>query len=262
MNVKTHFNVRPFRTERVQRNAPWAAVLALLLTLTLMAACGPTDEELAALIAAEVERQVALIPPAPQGDTGPKGPQGSQGVQGPKGLIGPQGPQGETGPLGAEGPQGLTGPQGSQGPKGEQGDQGTDGAQGPEGPRGEPGPSGTGFIYWDEPPSIPSGNVLTTRFAIMTANHTSKYYRLALFNSQGDYLTDIGTSQRNELTEDIVATRFDIDGRWLDVQADLGQTNRTQGLTLCIFGLTGHPTRFNFDTIHQHFDELGCHLID
>lgn len=239
---------------------PAFALAALLLGL--LVSCGPSDAELAALVQAEVERQVALIPPAPQGDTGPEGPQGPQGVQGQQGLVGPQGPQGETGPQGAEGPQGLTGPQGPKGTKGDQGDQGAAGARGPEGPRGEPGPSGTGFIYWDEPPSISSGNALTTRFAIMTANHTKSHYRLALFNSQGDYLTDIGTSQRHELAEDIIATRFDVDGRWLDVQADLGQTDRSQGLTLCVFGLTGHPTRFNFDTIHQHSYELGCHIID
>ena len=151
----TTYGIQP-KEETVVHTIKRTLIVSLILTILILVACGPSDEELAALVAAEVERQVALIPPAPQGGTGPEGPQGPQGVEGTQGPIGPQGPQGETGPQGAEGPQGLTGPQGPQGPKGEQGDQGAAGAQGPEGPRGEPGPSGTGFIYWDEPPSIPS----------------------------------------------------------------------------------------------------------
>ena len=105
------------------------ALLLLIVPLTLIA-CGPTDEELSRLIeerveaevAEEVARQVALIPPAPQG---PPGPPGSQG---PQGLIGPQGPQGLLGPRGEQGQQGLAGPRGPEG------------LRGPEGPEGKPGP--------------------------------------------------------------------------------------------------------------------------
>lgn len=90
--------------------------LLFVLALSVSAACGPSDEELAALVEAEVAKQVALIPPAPQGEVGAEGaegPQGPQGVQGPQGAIGPQGPQGLTGP---QGPKGETGPQGAAGP--------------------------------------------------------------------------------------------------------------------------------------------------
>ena len=107
-----------------------ALIITTLLAALFTVACGPTDEELAALVAAEVERQVALVPPAPQGDTGPEGPQGPQGAEGSQGLTGPQGPQGLLGP---RGPQGATGPQGSRGDTGR---------TGPQGPRGDPGPAG------------------------------------------------------------------------------------------------------------------------
>ena len=115
-----------------------AFVLAALL-LGLLVSCGPSDAELAALVQAEVERQVALIPPAPQGDTGQEGAQGPQGVEGSQGLIGPQGTQGQTGP---QGPQGATGPQGPSGRAGSTGLQGPKGDPGPAGPAGAPGSSG------------------------------------------------------------------------------------------------------------------------
>ena len=85
-------------------------------------------------------KQVALVPPAPQGEVGAEGPQGPQGVEGPQGLIGPQGPQGLTGP---QGPQGATGPQGRVGPAGPVG------VQGPKGEAGSAGPAGP-------PPEIPT----------------------------------------------------------------------------------------------------------
>ena len=105
------------------------AVLVIVLG-GLVVGCGPSDEELAAIVEMEVARQVALVPPAPQGETGAQGPQGPQGVEGPQGLIGPAGPQGATGP---QGPQGATGPLGVQGLKG---DPGPAGAPGPAGPPG------------------------------------------------------------------------------------------------------------------------------
>lgn len=121
-----------------RRVSAWAITLAgaLLLILTLSAACGPSDEELAALVAAEVERQMALVPPPEDGPQGEQGPQGPQGVEGAQGLIGPQGPQGLTGP---QGPQGATGPQGRVGPAGPLGIQGPQGDTGPQGPAGPPG---------------------------------------------------------------------------------------------------------------------------
>ena len=111
-------------------------ILLLLVVLLTVAACGPTDEELSRLIeekveaevAEEVARQVALIPPAPQGPPGPQGPQGLIGPQGPQGLTGAQGPAGLTGPRGEQGQQGLTGPRGPEG------------LRGPTGPIGAPGP--------------------------------------------------------------------------------------------------------------------------
>ena len=117
-------------------NVKSTTMLLCVLFLGVFAACGPSDEELAALVEAEVERQVALIPPAPQGDLGPEGaqgPGGPQGVQGPQGDVGPQGPQGLTGP---QGPQGATGPQGRVGPAGPVGVQGPQGDTGPQGPAG------------------------------------------------------------------------------------------------------------------------------
>ena len=53
----------------------------LLFVITMAGACGPSDEELTALVTAEVERQVALVPPAPEGPEG-SWPAGLQGVKG------------------------------------------------------------------------------------------------------------------------------------------------------------------------------------
>ena len=116
----------------------YSTLLLCVFILGMLAACGPSDEELAALVEAEVAKQVALVPPAPQGETGPdgaEGPQGPQGVQGPQGAVGPQGPQGLTGP---QGPQGATGPQGRVGPTGPVGVQGPKGETGPQGAAGPP----------------------------------------------------------------------------------------------------------------------------
>ena len=108
----------------------------LLLVITMAGACGPSDEELTGWIEGEVGRQVALIPPAPQGELGP------QGVQGTQGDTGPAGPQGEQGPQGVQGTQGDTGPTGSQGEQGIQGEQGTQGERGATGSRGTTGQRG------------------------------------------------------------------------------------------------------------------------
>ena len=143
-------------------------VLCLLVSVVAIA-CGPSDEELAAMVAAEVERQVALIPAAPQGDTGPEGPQGPQGVEGPQGLIGPQGPQGETGP---QGPQGATGPQGREGPRGFiglQGPKGETGASGAQGATGARGPAGAHAV-------IP--NVLEVEQLVIRKEGASTFLRL------------------------------------------------------------------------------------
>ena len=115
------------------------ATITVLLAVVFAVACGPSDEEFLARVATEVERQVALLPPPPQGDEGPQGPRGPQGDQGPQGLIGPEGPQGVTGP---QGPQGETGPQGAVGPRGPIGFQGPQGPKGDPGPVGPPGPRG------------------------------------------------------------------------------------------------------------------------
>ena len=78
-------------------------VILSVLAIVAFVDCGPSDEELAALVEAEISRQVALIPPALQGEVGLQGTQGPQGVEGPQGLVGPQGPQGLTGPPGPQG---------------------------------------------------------------------------------------------------------------------------------------------------------------
>lgn len=120
-------------------------ILLAALLLFVLVSCGPSDEELAAAVAAELERQVALLPAALPGDVGPEGAQGPQGIQGPQGLIGPQGPQGPSGPQGLQGvmgPQGdigPVGPMGVRGPKGKLGDAGPAGGQGTIGPQGPPG---------------------------------------------------------------------------------------------------------------------------
>ncbi|MBI4297123.1 MAG: collagen-like protein [Chloroflexi bacterium] len=67
----------------------------------------PSEEELRALVAAEVKTQLASV------KQGPPGPQGPRGPAGERGLAGPPGEQGPTGPVGAQGP---VGPQGSPGP--------------------------------------------------------------------------------------------------------------------------------------------------
>lgn len=85
-----------------------AVAVLMLFVLALSAACVPSDEELAAMVAAEVERQVALIPPTVNGEQGEQGPQGPQASRG-------QGPKGDTGPQGPPGPAGATGPQESPG---------------------------------------------------------------------------------------------------------------------------------------------------
>ncbi len=108
----------------------YSTLFLCVLMLGAFAACGPSDEKLAALVEAEVAKQVALVPPAPQGEVGAEGQQGPQGVQGPQGAIGPQGSQGLTGP---QGPQGATGPQGRVGPAGPVGVQGPKGEAGPQG---------------------------------------------------------------------------------------------------------------------------------
>ena len=145
---------------------PRFTLVVVALTFCLVACLGPSDEELAAMVAAEVERQVALIPPAPQGDTGPEGTQGPQGVAGPQGLIGPQGPQGLTGPAG---PQGATGPQGRAGPAGPIGLQGPKGDTGPTGPAGAPGAPGS---------SVAIPKILEVEELIVRADGASQYLHL------------------------------------------------------------------------------------
>ena len=132
-------------------------VVLTVLVIGVFVGCGPSDEELAALVEAEVAKQVALVPPAPPGEVGPEGPQGPQGVEGPQGLIGPQGPQGLTGP---PDPQGVAGPQGRAGPEG------SVGLRGPEGERGPMGP----------PAPIPQ--VLEVEELIVRADNNGGYMRL------------------------------------------------------------------------------------
>lgn len=145
MNATTEHNRSSFLREGQLRFVFWAVTTAaLVLVLFVSTACGPSDEELAATVTTEVERQVALISPAPQGEQGEQGLQGDQGVQGEQGPQGDTGPQGEQGLMGDQGVQGETGPQGEQGVQGETGIQGELGAQGirgATGPQGLRGPS-------------------------------------------------------------------------------------------------------------------------
>ena len=118
-----------------------ALVLMGILGSVALFGCGPSDEVLAAMVEAEVTRQVALIPPAPQGEPGLEGAQGPQGDQGlpgeagTQGLVGPGGPRGDRGEQGSPGPSGAAGPAGASGPAG---------AAGPMGPPGPAGSAGAG----------------------------------------------------------------------------------------------------------------------
>ena len=118
-----------------------AIAALLLLVIVLTGACGPSDEEITGWIEDEVGHQVALIPPAPQGELGPQGERGIQGETGPVGPQGEQGPQGVQGPQGDTGPTGSQGEQGIQGEQGTQGERGATGLRGSTGQRGVPGPS-------------------------------------------------------------------------------------------------------------------------
>ena len=107
--------------------------LLLLMVVTMVSvslvACssGPTEEEIRAIVEAEVATAIAQVkqgplgpqgeigPPGPAGLQGPRGEQGSVGSTGERGLLGSQGP---AGPLGPEGPAGERGPVGLQGPTG------------------------------------------------------------------------------------------------------------------------------------------------
>ena len=111
MNITTQFNHSPILKGTERRNVLWAVTTAALLTLvlTLSASCGPSDEELAAMVAAEVERQVALVPPAPQGDRGPDGPQGPAGSRGAARVGGAGGAAGVDRPARAAGRHWATG---------------------------------------------------------------------------------------------------------------------------------------------------------
>jgi hypothetical protein len=147
MNITTQHNNPPFRKRKAQRNFSWMSALAaaFLLILAFSAACGPSDEELTAMVATEVERQVALIPPAVDGVPGAQGERGEQGERGPIGLTGlpgERGPEGIIGPIGPVGPEGLQGPQGLIGPEGPQGPAGPPGAPGAPGATGPVGPAG------------------------------------------------------------------------------------------------------------------------
>ena len=66
--------------------------LAAIMVLAVGCGSGASDAAVAALIQAEVSRQVGLISlPAqgPPGEPGPTGPQGPSGPQGPRGPVGP-----------------------------------------------------------------------------------------------------------------------------------------------------------------------------
>ena len=70
-------------------------VLGLVILMVLLLACrSVSDEELAALVSAEVEAQIARLE-LPQGPPGRPGPPGEHGPPGPQGLEGKQGPPGK-----------------------------------------------------------------------------------------------------------------------------------------------------------------------
>ena len=104
--------------------------LSVGLAVLLVIGCGPSDEEIQAMVEEEVAREVAKIEVPP----GPEGPQGPQGEKGEQGIPGPQGQQGQPG---------TEGPRGAEGPRGYPGEQGETGAAGPAGPEGPRGPEGT-----------------------------------------------------------------------------------------------------------------------
>jgi hypothetical protein len=82
---------------------------------------------------------------------GGPGPQGPQGIQGLSGEPGPQGIQGLSGEPGPQGPQGIQGLSGEPGPQGIQGLSGEPGPQGIQGLSGAPGPQGVPTISFCGP---------------------------------------------------------------------------------------------------------------
>ena len=236
-------------------------IVTLLLVLTLTAACGPSDEELAAMVSTEVERQVALIPPAPQGEQGEQGVQGIQGepgTDGERGEVGPVGAQGETGPIGLRGPEG---PQGERGEMGEEGPVGRQGPRGATGPRGDPAAS---LVVWEEPPTVSSVGVLTMKVVLMTGQGTDAWFWLPLYNGEGTYLGFIGKPWLANSGNDFVATQYDIVGHSIEVEVGLGGTARTSGLTVCVESEVGLPLTPSNVSVprHTHTVQLGCHLVE
>ena len=188
-----------------------AVVILSVLAIAAFVACGQSDEELTALVEAEVSRHVALIPPAPQGEVGPEGPQGPQGVEGPQGLVGPQGPQGRAGP---QGPQGVAGPPGLQGEVGPQGAPGPRGATGPRGSQGSPGPAAeTGDMVLKK--------VRDSVVCIDYATPQTEYYC-----ASGFFIDSVGTvmtARHVVYVNDVLASRISVvssDGRSTEYQFD------------------------------------------
>ena len=114
-------------------------VSAFLLLVLLLAACGPSEDEIdqriaSAVAAAEARTDSKIetisLTPGPQGERGEQGIRGRTGLQGPRGETGPAGASGPRGPMGFRGEVGI---QGFAGPKGDPGPQGPPGAQGPPG---------------------------------------------------------------------------------------------------------------------------------
>ena len=136
-------------------------LMSILVVLAMgLGACssGPSEEEIRAIVRAEVSAAIGNLEQGPQGERGPAGsagPRGEQGPVGPRGPSGGKGPQGNAGPegpqgtqgvpgcVGEQGSQGQDGPAGQRGPAGEPGLQGEPGRRGPVGPRGAQGPPGT-----------------------------------------------------------------------------------------------------------------------
>ncbi len=239
------------------RKVLWGAVaLALLL-----AACGPSDEELTAMVQTEVERQVALIPPAPQGEVGPQGPQGIQGEpgkDGERGEVGPQGPQGVQGPIGprgVEGPQGERGATGSEGPVGRRGEQGPTGATGPQ---GEPGAGGSGLIMWEAPPTVSSTGNLTTTFRIMNGRGTRDWFVVQMFGEDGTYLGLIDRPWNAPPGAEFVAHQYDLDDGQVTIAVGLGATASVRGLVVCVRASTDRfPDNPSVED-HSHGRVIGC----
>lgn len=241
----------------------YLSVAALMLLAVVVAgACGPSDEELAVLVTSEVERQVALVPPAPQGVQGEQGMKGEQGERGPiglPGLRGERGPEGMIGPIAPVGPEGPQGPQGLVGPEGPQGPAGPPGAAGP---RGSAGADGVGLVLWEQPPTVVSTGEVAMRFRMMNGPGSAGAWYVNMYLENGSFFGVIANSQRGLTPSDMfVVPEYEVSGDRFAFTLAFNDGVSIDGVKVCVGGEGGSPNRFTLESLHRHFMVLGCHPV-